>query len=280
MLQKIAESENATVQSACTEILTAGTLKAKLTTVTGIPDKPGSAVFIEEPTRGPGLLMGQQKYKKLPKVGRLGDPEAAARVICCFAHHELMAVELFAWALLAFPETPASFRRGLVFALSEEQLHFQLYLDVLDRRGFSFDQFGLNGYFWEALPTAASDNPTILGFLAAMGLTLEQANLDFTIHYRDGFAAAGDEEVAEILQRIHDDEVGHVALARTWFSRLSSSGKTPTENDDVENYKKEVPFPLSGAKAKGRNFQIEPRRRAGLSERFIEYIQNKPQRYE
>jgi len=33
------------------------------------------------------------------------------------ANHELQAIELFAWAVLAFPDTPIAFRRGLIAIL-------------------------------------------------------------------------------------------------------------------------------------------------------------------
>ena len=99
-----------------------------------------------------------------------------------------------------------------------------------------------------------------------MGLTLEQANLDFTGLYRDAFRNAGDEASAHICQRVRDDEVTHVALAARWMRRLRPGC------DDVEAYTEAVPFPLSAARAKGKQFSTTARRRAGLSDDFIDYI--------
>ncbi len=70
-----------------------------------------------------------------------------------------------------------------------------------------------------------------------------------------------------MLERVHDDEVRHVALAAAWLRHLD-----PEARDDVGRYEAAVPFPLSAARAKGRPFFVQPRRRAGLSEKFIEYV--------
>jgi hypothetical protein len=43
-------------------------------------------------------------------------------------------------------------------------------------------------------------------------------------------------------------------------------------SDDVALYEAVVPFPLGASRAKGRRFEPTPRRRAGLSDRFIEHV--------
>ena len=93
-------------------------------------------------------------------------------------------------------------------------------------------------------------------FLCAMGLTLEQANLDFSLVYRDAFRAAGDEESARACERVHEDEIRHVALASRWLRALSP------EEEEVDRYLAAVPFPLSAARAKARRFDAAARRRA------------------
>ncbi len=257
-----------TVAGYCLRLLEGGALSDKLVPPAGLADVPHEARFVAWPARDAAIALCPDKPARLPKLAQLSDPVAAARTLSRFAHHELMAVELFAWALLAYPDAPPALRRGLLQALAEEQIHLGLYLDVLEERGHPFGSFPLSGYFWDVLPTGADDHPGLLGFLAGMGLTLEQANLDFTLLYRDAFARAGDDRVAAILQRIHDDEIGHVALARTWFEKLN---RRPLP----DGYADHVPFPLSAARAKGRRFDVGARKKAGLSCAMIEYVQHK-----
>jgi uncharacterized ferritin-like protein (DUF455 family) len=99
-----------------------------------------------------------------------------------------------------------------------------------------------------------------------MGLTLEQANLDFTALYRDAFREAGDEASAAVCERVHRDEIGHVALAARALARLSEDA------DEVARYEAAVPFPFGPDRAKGRRFEVGARRRAGLGEAFIAHV--------
>ena len=62
-------------------------------------------LIIDRPAREPGLSMGSQAGP-LPRPGELKDPNARATCLARFAHHELMAIELFAWALLRWPDLP------------------------------------------------------------------------------------------------------------------------------------------------------------------------------
>jgi len=62
-----------------------------------------------------------------PPIAGMADPTQRARILHALANHELQAIELFAWAVLAFPAAPLAFRRGLVAILADEQRHFRLY---------------------------------------------------------------------------------------------------------------------------------------------------------
>jgi uncharacterized ferritin-like protein (DUF455 family) len=219
---------------------------------------------IDRPVRDDAIAL--QRFKeKLPAQPRLGERDARVRVVARFAHHELMAAELFAWALLSFPDADARLRVGWMAALREEQQHCQLYLDRLADDGVVITDIALSGYFWDLIPSVRAHAKPVAAFLAMQGLTLEQANLDFTIMYRDAFTAVGDTTTAAILQQIHDDEIGHVRLAHRW---LTDGGV-----DDVAAYQRAVPFPMSAGRAKGRRVDRPSRRRAGLSEAFIDHVE-------
>ncbi len=269
------------VRTFCRRVLESGDLESKLAPPVDpagqpLPDSPsGPALYIDRPHRDPGLRM-RPGSDRLPRPGLLRERTHRAHCLARFAHHELQAVEYFAWALLRWPELPGALRRGLLAALVDEQRHCRLYLDRLEASGGRFDTDDHSDYFWRQAPVIAASPAGPRAFLAAMGLTLEQANLDFTLTYRDGFAEAGDLESAAVCQRVHDDEVAHVALAVRWLARLAAQER-PEEADaelasDLDAYLAAVPFPLGPARAKGRRFEVTPRRRAGLSEALIEHV--------
>ena len=264
------------IREFCQRILLRGDLESKLAPpdsgmMSRLSDEPGEApILIDLPARDPGLRMSGGS-NRLPRPGQLAEP--AERILCLsrFAHHELMAVELFAWALLRWPDLPPLLRRGLLSALADEQRHCRLYLNRLRAHGGRFDTDDHSDYFWQQAAAIAASPDGARAFLAAMGLTLEQANLDFTLTYRDGFTEAGDEESAAVCQTVHDEEIAHVALAIRWMERLDDS-KREGEQGDLDRYLECVPFPLGPARAKGRRFEVGPRRKAGLSEAMIEHI--------
>ncbi len=256
------------VRGFCLGILESGDLDSKLAPPprdlefeSGI-ERP---VHIDHPRRLPGLRM-QGGAPRLPRPGELGDSRARIDCLARFAHHELMAVELFAWALLRWPDLPAALRSGFVHVLAEEQTHCRLYVERIQALGSHLHEHVHSDYFWKHAPAIAASPHGARAFLCAMGLTLEQANLDFAGLYRDAFRNAGDEASARICQRVFDDEVTHVALAARWMRRLRPG------RDDVEAYTEAVPYPLSAARAKGKRFDAPARRRAGLSPDFIDHV--------
>lgn len=222
------------------------------------------------PARAPEIRM-RAGAARLPRPHALHDPQARACCLARFAHHELMAVEMFAWAILRWPDAPPWMRRGFLGILRDEQRHCALYLGRLAAHGEELASHVLSDYFWKHAPAIAGSPAGPAAFLASMGLTFEQGNLDFSPLYRDAFRAAGDEDSARVCELVHRDEIEHVRFAADALRRLCPA-PGPSEHDDVELYERAVPFPLSAARAKGRRFDAAARAAAGLSPRFVEYV--------
>ncbi|MGH7292234.1 MAG: DUF455 family protein, partial [Myxococcota bacterium] len=179
----------ASLRELCIQILACGELEAKLVAPFApaerggglLPDSPvGEPLVFERPARAPGLEL-RSGAERLPRPVELGDPRARAACLRRFAHHELMAVELFAWALLLWPDAPAELRRGFALALADEQRHCRLYLERLRAHGGELADEPLSDYVWKHAAAIRAHPRGPAAFLAAIGLTLEQANLDFTL---------------------------------------------------------------------------------------------------
>ncbi|MBI3725389.1 DUF455 family protein, partial [bacterium] len=251
-----------TVRGFCERVVLGETLEAKLEAPPAsiIDDDRGAGTKIRAPGRPRELLPVRREREPMPRVSQLASPEKCAICLHRFANHELQAIEIMAWALLAFPEAPAAMRRGILATLAEEQAHLRLYSGRLGQLGLRFGELPVNDYFWSKV----QDIETPLHYLAAMGLTFEAGNLDHSFAYRDAFAREGDRESAAILARIHEDEVGHVRFALTWLRALKESGAS-----DWEAYVRHLRFPLGPHRAKGAVFQEAPRLAAGFSPDFV-----------
>ena len=223
-------------------------------------DAPGEAVRWESPERPAPLAIASSRAIKVPPVAGMADPAQRARILHALANHELQAAELFAWAILAFPGAPAPFRRGLVGILADEQRHCRLYLERLAAHGVGFGDYPVTGHFWHKLDAVH----TPLEFACTMGLTFENANLDFARAYIDAARTAGDDATVEALEIVHRDEIEHVRFGWRWLARLKPDGASMWDA-----YNASVEFPLGPRRARGASFDADSRRAAGLDEDFI-----------
>jgi uncharacterized ferritin-like protein (DUF455 family) len=217
------------------------------------------AVRIAAPGRPANLSIAHARTVKTPPVTGMRDPAQRARILHALANHELQAVELFAWALLAYPDAPIAFRRGLVAILADEQRHFGMYVERLAALGTRFGDHPVTGHFWNKLDHLA----TPLDFVCAMGLTFENANLDFAGDYARAARECGDEATAAVLDQVHADEIGHVHFAWIWLRRFSG------DIDPWQAYLAHVKHPLGPRRARGARFDREARKRAGFDDAFI-----------
>ena len=249
-------------------ILFEPSLETKLATVGRLSDDaPGrSRPAPAEPAREAACRLQSSdsgRQPQFPGRGELEREHSRGLALHFFANHELMALELMALALLRFPDAPRHWRKSVVATMRDEQRHARLYLRRMAAHGVGLGDIAANDHFWRI--GVGMDSP--LTYSAVVGLTLEQANLDFAAYYRQVFLELGDDKTAGVLQQVLDDEVHHVRRGLNYLQRF----KRP-EQSVWSAWESALPPGLSPVNAKGRGFVVEPRRRAGLSDAFIDRL--------
>ncbi|MBE7413212.1 MAG: DUF455 family protein [Leptospiraceae bacterium] len=200
---------------------------------------------------------------KIPRLEHLNSVENRAISFHHFANHELMAIELFALALLKFQDAPKKVRKSLFRSLKDEQLHFTLYLNRMREMGMDFGDRPLNSVFWKQAPKIDS----VEKFAAIVAISFEGANLDFAILYKNIFLHFDDRLCADIMEKIYRDEVSHV---KRGLYILRNSEKF-SEND-WDTYTSLLDEKFTPRRAKGYCYFPDSRRQVGLDEIFIENL--------
>jgi uncharacterized ferritin-like protein (DUF455 family) len=249
-------------------ILSSDTLEGKLLEPGEWTDHtPGSPLVWKEPVRPPGMGFNRRtKEEKLPSFQDHADPHKRAICLHRFAGHELLAVEIMAFALLAFPDAPSTFRKGLAHTLREEQGHVRLYMQQMNRLGIQFGDLPLYRHFWLHTPYIQSP----MHYVSMMSLTFEMANLDFAPMYGASFAHFGDREAAELMATILRDEVAHVKFGWRWLNQFKQGGASEW-NAWEETLSSTL---LTPKRAKGFLVHDEPRKQAGIPQEWIDKLKD------
>jgi uncharacterized ferritin-like protein (DUF455 family) len=244
-----------------TRILAGDTLEEKLLDPGLLTDfQPGAQLFFDEPTRPASMGFNKRtKEDKLPPFQLHGNADNRAICLHRFAGHELLAVEIMAQALLAFPEAPKAFRKGIAHTLKEEQGHVKLYLKRINELGLNFGDLPLYRHFWNHVPHLT----TPIRYVSVMSLTFEMANLDFAPMYGKSFSNFGDQQSALLMAQILKDEINHVSFGFSWLQKFKG------ELDSWDAWTAAQGPLLTPKRAKGFLLMEENRRAAGLPEAWI-----------
>ncbi len=252
------------------------TLADKLVADAGGAAGEPSAPRWTDTSRGPGVVVGRpgrpaslafptgRVKDTLPGKAALTDPRQRGLLLHRFANHELLALEIMAATLLRFPDAPRAFRISLAATMADEQVHLRLYLARMGELGVELGEIPVNDFFWRCM----QDVREPIDYVVRMSLVFEQANLDFTRYYQNTFAKVGDTATAELLQRVYEDEIGHVKVGLSFFRKM-----TAPSADDWTSFVSLLAEPLSPARAKGTVFDREGRQRAGFDSAFIDHME-------
>ena len=213
----------------------------------------------EKPERDLKIQFSDKK-SKIPRLEHLNDERNRAVTLHHFANHELMAIELFAYALLKFPELPRKFREDLVKTIKEEQKHLRLYLNRMNELGIELGEKPLNYLFWKQIPLMKTPEK----FFTIMSLSFEGANLDYSVLYEKCFDYFEDSKSSKIMQTIYKDELKHVNRGLKIFRHY-----IPDKKDEWEHYNSLIQFPFTPRRAKGYIYIPQTREKAGFNDKFI-----------
>lgn len=221
------------------------------------PDRPG------RPER-PELL----QPRDMPKRRKAQSLPARIALMHALAHIELNAIDL-AWDMVARYCDPArggmalprEFFDDWVTVGMEEATHFSLLSDRLLAMGSHYGALPAHDGLWQAA-TDTADN--LAARLAVVPLVLEARGLDVTPAMIAALERAGDPASAAILQRIHDDEIGHVAIGKRWFDHVCDALQQPR----IETWQSLVRQYFKGALK--RPFNTKSRDLAGFASAFYE----------
>lgn len=239
----------------------ATTLREKLA-----PDAPPTR---SEATRVARRLVAPGRPAELAIQGKAGkqrgfaSPHGRARAMHAFFHHELQAAELFAFAILAYPDVEPGLRDGLVRILLDEVRHANLYVSEVERLGFEVGAFPVRDWFWERIPSC----PDVVSFLATMGLGFEAGNLDHAARFERIFRDVGDLRAAEVQSIVARDEVEHVKFGAAWFRRIRGELT-------FDDWTRALPSPLSPMVMRGATLELRARRDAGMPDAFLERLES------
>ena len=222
----------------------------------------GQAIPPERPARPDRPVLRAPREVPRRRIG--SGPEGRIALLHALAHIELNAIDL-AWDIVArFAATdglPRAFCDDWVGVAAEEAKHFSLLTARLADLGAAYGDLPAHDGLWQAAMNTAHD---LAARLAVVPLVLEARGLDVTPAMMQRLRRVDDVQSADILQIIHDDEIGHVAVGRRWFETVcEQAGHEPAAHYQAlvrQYFKGSIKPP----------FNAESRMRAGLTPSFYE----------
>ncbi len=146
-----------------------------------------------------------------PKSRKLGTPEGLADRMRTAAFAEFQAIAAFTWAADTFTDVPDGLTQAWRRQIPEEQLHYNLIVTRMDELGFSLTERPVSAGLWDSLRPCTSGQQFCLRIAAA-----EERGRLAGIRLV-AYLAQSDPATAAVFRRIVDEEVAHVALAKTYF---------------------------------------------------------------
>ncbi len=175
-----------------------------------LPRGTGQRIVVPGRPQQPALV----HPRDLPRR-QLGSKEGHAAFIHAICHIEFTAINLALDAVVRFAAMPDAFYTDWVFVAAEEATHFAMLARHLESLGFAYGDFVAHNGLWDMAERTGDD---VLRRMALVPRVMEARGLDVTPGMIKRLCAIGDDAGARILERILDDEIGHVRIGSHWFA--------------------------------------------------------------
>ena len=172
--------------------------------VPGRPDKPELVNPREVPRRNLSTLKGR------------------LTLVHAIAHIEFNAINLALDAIYRFQHMPEQYYSDWCRVAAEEAEHFTLLSNYLEQHGMTYGDLSAHNGLWEM---ALKTDFDVMTRMALVPRVLEARGLDVTPTMINKLQAIGDNYpdtagLISILQKIFDEEIGHVKIGSYWYKIL------------------------------------------------------------
>lgn len=144
-------------------------------------------------------------------------PEGQRERLHRHMNNEMGALDIAAQCLADFPDAPWELRMRLARQASDESRHVMALYRKLRKLGGRKGEFPIANFEW--CVTCMFDS--LAARLALQNRTFEAGQMDLLGFLPKQWREAGDEEAAETLEEILNDEVQHVRFANQWLKELA-----------------------------------------------------------
>jgi uncharacterized ferritin-like protein (DUF455 family) len=216
--------------------------------IPGRPDKPDLVDPREVPRRNFTSLKGR------------------LTLVHAIAHIEFNAINLALDAVYRFQHMPEQYYTDWCLVAAEEAQHFTMLSNYLERHEVAYGDFPAHNGLWEM---AVKTDADVLVRMALVPRVLEARGLDVTPGMIKKLQSTGDTQLISILQKIFDDEIGHVKIGSYWYQTLCKERNLESEQMFIELIDKY----MHGAKFGP--FETKARIEAGFSNEEMQSLLNR-----
>ena len=201
---------------------------------------------------------------EMPKRRKAGTDTNKAALLHAVAHIELNAIDLAFDIVARFGESmPRAFTDDWLKVGDDEARHFILIETRLKELNSFYGAMPAHDGLWQSA-TATKDS--LAARLAVVPMVLEARGLDVTPMMISRFERFGDQNSADILKIIYEEEVSHVAAGQKWFLAVAKE-----QSMEPEAYFQELVKRYFKGKLK-RPFNEAARQKAGLFPTWYESL--------
>ena len=184
-------------------------------------------------------------------------------LVHAIAHIEFNAINLALDAVYRFQNMPRQYYIDWCRVAAEEAQHFTMLSDYLESHGVAYGDYNAHNGLWEM---AVKTDKDVMVRMALVPRVLEARGLDVTPSMINKLESTGDNKLISILQKIFDDEIGHVKIGSYWFKKLCQERELNSEKTFLQL----IDQYMQGAKFGP--FETEAREQAGFSKEEMQAL--------
>lgn len=159
--------------------------------------------------------------RKVPKRG-FNSRQGLNKLAHAIAHIEFNAINLALDAVYRFRHMPEQFYSDWLRVAAEEASHFLMLEQYLVNNEARYGDYDAHNGLWEM---ALKTDHDVMVRMALVPRVLEARGLDVTPGMIARLKSVGEQELVDILDIIHREEIGHVLIGTRWFNYTCEARK-------------------------------------------------------